>query len=351
MTTMPMSWRHSACTTVALVALAGCADAGAYAADRDRPNGPQRSVRSDVDWTIGVRIGGSPEDSVLLMPTRPTVGDAGIFLADFATKRVIHFNHQGEVVWTFGQDGAGPDEFREPRDVRLDAHGNVWVLDTGNARVTVLRPDGTVKRRIPVDIGDAPIAIIPLEDGTAILTGRRPDRTFVRIDHEGRAVDEAAFPWDGFNRMSGLSTQYRAVHDPERSVWGTTFNVGDGFFLFDQLEWTGVRGWFVEEVRFPIPEVTQSGNETITRFAQRPISSAVSATLSPQRLYVLFGGRSEDRFRIVDGYDLATGRYVHTYRLPERVIHLAWHDGGFYALFNNPYPELIYWKPADTTLP
>lgn len=47
-----------------------------------------------------------------------------------------------QVQLRFGGDGAGDGQLHDPRDVAVDASGNVYVADTGNKRIVKFRPDG-----------------------------------------------------------------------------------------------------------------------------------------------------------------------------------------------------------------
>jgi len=49
-------------------------------------------------------------------------------------------------VATWGQQGSGPAQFNEPRDVAVDARGQIYVADTGNRRVQVLDSAGQFLR-------------------------------------------------------------------------------------------------------------------------------------------------------------------------------------------------------------
>lgn len=72
-----------------------------------------------------------------------------LFVADTWNHRIQVFNSAGEAVRTWGQfenvaPGAAlnPTSFYGPRDVKLDAQGNVYVADTGNSRIRVYDSQG-----------------------------------------------------------------------------------------------------------------------------------------------------------------------------------------------------------------
>lgn len=330
----------------------GCGRDTDAADDGDSPRPEiQREILTS-SWSTDLRIGGPSDDSTLQAVIHPVVNSSGIYVADIAAKRVMRLSHDGVVLWKFGGHGSGPNEFQEPRDIRLDSSGRIWVLDPANGRITILTPEGLVYRRISLDrVGKRAFEVIPLEDQGALLVTAGPDSPFVRIDSTGVVTENLPFPWPGFTEMNFMATQLVTAADPEAGVWVTGFRMGDSFFSFDNVRWEGYRGWFAEPIKFPVLTVTRNGNATRTHFPERPVSAAISVTLSPKRLYVLFGGHTERRKRIVDSFSRVDGSYEGTYILPEPAMEIAWHEGGLYVLQENPYPELVYLTPSGSQLP
>lgn len=68
--------------------------------------------------------------------------DGSLFIADSLGHRIWHVSQQGAVLNSWGGEGAGPGQFREPWDVALDAEGNVYVADTWNHRIQKFTAQG-----------------------------------------------------------------------------------------------------------------------------------------------------------------------------------------------------------------
>lgn len=351
-----MTYRHRFANVTAslgsiqiVVLLAACSSHGG---DHSSPGAPTaRVIVQDTVWQTGLRIGGEGDDSTIQIPLHPVANSSGLVVADLAAKRVLQFDHTGEVVWSFGRAGGGPNEFREPRDVRLDSGGRIWVLDPSNGRISVLTESGLLARQITIrDVGMA-FEMVPLATGGALLTVPRPDSPFVEIDSTGAVVGRHSFPWARFQEMSVLATQFVTAADPLTGEWATAFRLGDSYFWFSDSQWVGRRHFFIEPVPFPLPTVSQDGNTRRTGFATRPEAAARSVTMSPNRLYVLFGGGTGNAKRLVDSYSRKTGAYIETYLLPAAAIDIEWYDGGLYVLCQNPYPEISYLALAGHPLP
>jgi uncharacterized protein (TIGR03663 family) len=75
--------------------------------------------------------------------------DGAVFVTDTWNHRIQAFSAEGEFLHTFGafanvqhDPQAEPGKFWGPRDIVLDAAGNLYVTDTGNKRVQRFTPDG-----------------------------------------------------------------------------------------------------------------------------------------------------------------------------------------------------------------
>ena len=62
-----------------------------------------------------------------------------IVVADTNNDRLVQFDLNGNFMKSLGSTGNGNNQFRGPGDVSVDKCGNVWVADTDNNRVVVLK--------------------------------------------------------------------------------------------------------------------------------------------------------------------------------------------------------------------
>jgi len=63
-----------------------------------------------------------------------------VYLLDGFNHRIQKFDNTGKLLIEFGQIGSGPDEFRDPEDMVMDANGNLIIADKQNHRVVKLTP-------------------------------------------------------------------------------------------------------------------------------------------------------------------------------------------------------------------
>jgi hypothetical protein len=316
-----------------------------------RPPRLQRAEPVAFAWNEELRIGGDLNDTILFIPLHVVANSAGVFVVDIAANRLVHFGHDGTLKWMFGVSGAGPGEFRSPRDLRLDAVGRIWVTDSENRRSTIITPSGELDRLVSLQSSETVMHVLPLADHTAIAITMSLEQPIVRIDSTGEVLSQHKFPWERYASLSRLTTQFLAAHDPMSSQWFSAFSVGDGFFAFNGSEWDGYEGWYVERVKFPMAVVRTQGDMTVTQLARPPQSAAIAVTLSPSFLYVLFGGSGPHRGKVVDRYHRDTGKYESSFLLPSAAYDMYWYDGGLYLLRGGEAAELVYLRTSDGPLP
>ena len=88
-----------------------------------------------------VQYGGGPFNMV----TNVALDAAGdLFVSDgYGNARVHKFTADGEHLFSWGEPGTGPGEFRLPHAIAVDADDRVLVADRENSRIQVFGPDGT----------------------------------------------------------------------------------------------------------------------------------------------------------------------------------------------------------------
>ena len=320
------------------------------------PSSGQERRIVELAWDTIFQVGGSASDTLLQMTSWPVADSTGFAVVDVYAKRVLRFDRTGRLEWIYGTAGAGPGEFLNPRDIALDQESRTWVLDPRTARITVIGADGRGEMLIPLDrLQYSPSAFVPHPDGSATLVVANGEAPLVRVGPEGRVLDQLAFPWPDHAKLSPLAAQVYTANDPATDHWVAAYSLGDGFYLYGAGTEVGDRIPFVEPVPFAVVATSQRtvgpGRTERTSSIVDPIFAATSVTISPERIYMLFAGRSELRGRIVDSYSRRDGAYIESVVLPDIVGGIAYHRGGFIVEYKDPWPTLAAWHPSDRDLP
>ena len=77
--------------------------------------------------------------------------DDSLWVAAWNADEIRKFDNQGNLLLTVGGEGVGPGQFDFPHDVAVHPlTGEIYVLDTDNARVQILDSDGVYLREWPL---------------------------------------------------------------------------------------------------------------------------------------------------------------------------------------------------------
>ena len=103
----------------------------------------EKDQPSDTGFVAGqtpVQYGGEPFNRV----TNVALDSAGdLYVADgYGNARVHKFSADGEHLFSWGEPGSGPGEFRLPHAIAIDEDDRVLVADRENSRIQVFSPKG-----------------------------------------------------------------------------------------------------------------------------------------------------------------------------------------------------------------
>jgi len=342
---------------VLAVGLVACGDEADSGGPAERPDRRFVEVAWDtlayVEW---------PEDEADIYAVRDVVADAyGIRVTDSYGYRIAHFDWDGRLLRHMGRQGGGPGEFASLMAVDLDRYGNVWVLDTYNNRVTGFDREGASLESVPLHtLSNSPHTFAVSSDGDSFFFMTTPDTIGtvvpIRLRREGGSIQEGRpipVP-DGVGAYSivlqgAIAREHGA---PQRSAdedrWVFAFTMGDGWFGLTGVEPSTPRVWYPEPTPFAraVRTVSVDGPRTsITTQITERRQGAATIVAQNGELWVLFVGETPDAWRLIDRYDLETGQYRDSFRLPRGGAIAVWEDRVLLAA-NNPVPQLLVLRPG-----
>lgn len=164
--------------------------------------------------TLGTR-GVAGDDKVRF--NRPTdvaiAEDGSVFVADgYRNSRIVKFSADGMYLEQWGKKGSGNGQFRVPHALALDAHGNIYVADRGNARVQIFSPQGDyVSQWSGPKLGRPYSVAVKGEEAVVVDGGDQPasgpDRAgAVMLDLSGQVLA-------AFGTFGNYDGQFRLAHD------------------------------------------------------------------------------------------------------------------------------------------
>ena len=307
------------------------------------PGGGNRvelEVRFDTLWTYRA------EDHVLasasVVEAFPN-GDAAVL--DIVDQQVHRIGPQG-VTWSWGHPGQGPRELRNARAMTVGRNGDLVVVDSGNRKLVWLSSSGQWLRESALPpaqgqwVSGTTRGIVALKSGRYVLYGDGSD-PWVLYSESGQMEGPVPSPWAGFATMHPLQTQ-GVVAGARDERWAFGFSLGNGFFVFSGPETLGSFS-YVEHIGFPTVVATRpaTGGFRLS-YVGHPTQSAYDLVVQDETLLVL------TESHLLDLYDLETGVYQGTVKLPGRARRIASWDGGLLVAGSKLVPTVVSLRPTPS---
>jgi sugar lactone lactonase YvrE len=136
------------------------------------------TAHADTLSATYLRTLGGPGHAAMYPSGMEIAPNGNVIIADTGNDQVAEYTPAGVLVWRVGTEGSGPTgrstavQFQQPRDVGVDAAGDVFVADNGNGRVVELNSSGgyVTKWKSNPSGSAAPIGIT-VSDTTTSLPG------------------------------------------------------------------------------------------------------------------------------------------------------------------------------------
>ncbi|MEO8031580.1 MAG: hypothetical protein ABJC74_01120 [Gemmatimonadota bacterium] len=248
-----------------------------------------------------------------------------------------------------GRKGSGPGEFAAVRDVRVTPDGELSVFDMGTNRVTIIRPDGTMRRMIGLVESPHADQHLPMgHDRTMTATFEAPG-TLAWFDSTGHAERRLDVPSPGFEKLEEIERQGLLARDGRSDRWVFVQMVGDGWYAYRGDSVLPFTGHFIEHLELPTLTITTKESPGSRQRNVMILASDYGATnvaLGDSVVAVVFQGKTAEAGRLIDYYAWANGRYLGSSLLPFKVADIAAASGrDLFAVVTDPYPRLMRLHP------
>lgn len=297
-----------------LVLLGGCAEP---------PVGTRRIVTTawDTLWQTTAAFG----DSVIPSPDLLAYNAGQLYVYDVTAHRVTALEAgTGAVVWQVGRRGQGPGEYEAVASILPGPGGGLGIVGSLGGWLSWLSTDGTAAGRLPTT-----------------RAGAQANQA-CRIEDERLLFADAFSPWLRITGADGTRQDSVPPLWPDLAALGLeAHNVmlrsdsagarcmiglfsGRGFGLRTPAHGLNVAAYiepleaFRTGTRRDEPELEYWG--------------PVDADFSGDTLWILFAGRTGDRYRLLDRYAAPDGRYLDSYLLPFPSIEFAVGAGLVFAV-------------------
>ena len=280
--------------------------------------------------------------------------DGGFLVADWGEFTIRAFDAEGQPTWVAGGAGQGPGEFLGFWDVEYDATGELLVLDARTGRLTVLDSTGALLSTHSLPGRGRPAEVMPSEWVSGTRTVMPADKSagiWYALGEGGRI------------RGNGPRLLENLPNPMASEAFATPLADGGAAVVFRWSDWIvflGPAGEIRRTVNgiepMPFPSVVTTDlaaltqpifrgmRGTMTRIDPGAGTAVYSVTADASRLFILFGGKTENARRIVDTYAVSDGSYQGSYLLPHAVRDIALlADGRLATLETDFVPTVRLW--------
>jgi len=301
-------------------------------------SGPRSRLLLSGNWDTVANLVYGATDSTFITPLHVRGGPSGIWISDGGIPRVALLDTAGHLQWLRGRRGEGPGEFRSIRDIEVFGDSELAVLDPRNGRISVLNIRGEFVSETPLTETGHAEQLAPLSGRRYGLMTMRPDSPVVWVDSMGVIAKRKPVPWTRFAELHPLATQNHTAGDRTGRRWVVTLAIGDRFWLGDGETAEIQEGLYIESVEvpnIPVPTGPAPVSLPLTPFA------GTAAAIVGDSLFVLFGGTTELRQRLIDVYLLDSREYVKTYVLPVAATSFDVFGGIFSLILYGDNPHFL----------
>jgi len=240
----------------------------------------------------------------------------------------------GDVVWRFGRRGAGPGEFAAPISLFARIGSGVGVVDPRQGRISLIDSSGHLVGSISGELLEKEPHNVCDVGTRGLLAIRLPGLDVARAYVHGAIVIRDSLVWP----RTLMNTEYvyrQGLFARSRNGRCVVFAMRGEFFAeFDSETAKPIR-FFRYLDGFDFPKMVEQRGRLVPEVFR---TSASSAAVSDNVLFVLKGGEGKSSGRIVDAYSIDDGGFLYSFALPRssykidvdagRLMVLEWPDSG-----------------------
>lgn len=281
-------------------------------------DGGRERLLSSPQWDT-VWIASAQSDAAILEPGSLTADSAATYVVDWSERHVVALrNTDGRKLWSAGRRGSGPGEFSELMFLGTTPDGLIAAIDQASRRMSYYARDGSHVRDVSLlRLGGAPESFCMLPDGNQLFASFAADSLIV-LSRSGDRIRAIPKPSPVRDPKGGLN-QVLLRSDAIGARCAAALYLGVGFSQVSLEGETAIHP-YIEDVPLPTWTYSAAGADSLTSDALAALDTFVRG----DTLWVLFEGGSSLQRRILDAYDLRSGRYLSSLTLPTRANKFAW---------------------------
>jgi hypothetical protein len=257
------------------------------------------------------------EDTLMAQPMKLVLAGGTVAVIDPTIARVVGLAvHDGTVQWGYTKPGSGPGELREPSDVAVADDSTLLVIDPRNGTAVALSTHGRYREQYPLAAPNLRSSCVQ-RAGRLLGFQLSIGPTLVAMSLADGSSSVLPTPWPvpvptpvaggtELGEFVRLSQGLLAPAGPGRCAVARQTAPGVALVQDDSVAWVN------NEISGP--PVDSLRDEA---------STAVSVGVARGEVAVAYHGIGARRGRLIDWYDLDTGRYLRSWVAPEQISWMA----------------------------
>lgn len=279
------------------------------------------------------------QDTLLAFPSQVVLTGGTVAVLDQAMSRVVGLSvRDGSAQWTYDKVGSGSGELGGPSTVTVGQDGATLVVDPRNAKVVRLSAAGRYLDQFTLPAPNIRSACLQRE-GQLVGCHLHLGTPLVAMSLATGQATTLRNPWPvalpdpqagsaAFGEFVRLSQAVLAPAGRGRCIVARLTAPGVAMFEGDSLVWTN------NALSGPAVEVLRED-----------ASAATSVAAVGTGVAVAYGGLGSRRDRLIDGYDVETGRYRHSWQAPEAMSWMTMTDSLMVVLhIGNDNSRISAWR-------
>ncbi len=280
-----------------------------------------------VDWESRFE----DTDTLLTAPAKIASTARIVAVLDMGARRVVGFDRStGRHAWTYGKNGSGPAEIKDPADIGVGPDGAIYVIDGANGKVVWLDSDGHfVRESSNTEIASVRSSCM-MQDRRMLVFQLSLGRPIVLVAADGRRIEASKVPWSSEAPMSSpmspdagalltelVRTNQGVFGGDGRKLCAYAGQTSNGLALFSD----GVLRW-TRSTQVKVPDDSLRASSI----------SSISAGVRGDAVFVATIGIGESRGRYIDAYAVSDGTYLKTWKTPSKMSWVSFDSAGLVAL-------------------
>lgn len=288
------------------------------------------AVEPELVWTQHT----SGSDTSAMQPIGIIATDSLLLVSDYAAPRIVARSiRDGNIEWMAGRRGSGPGEWSGILQFARADNREIVVFERQWRRLATVTTSGRILSSRQLRAYGSPTSVCVDDQGLGVVGVIGQHFSHGLLDRGGDSIRLAPEqPWIELQQRNGVAGQFRATYlagygcTLAPSYMSRIMRIGADGSLQDSIQ-------LIEEIGAPAETTGGSATRIMQSVRAYQAHGAQGVARAGDFITVPFGGTSKWKGRLIDAYDVDSGRYSGTFTVEGRVMDIAGNRTHAFVLF------------------